>query len=123
MDELGLSVNESTVSGIASASQFPEGLAPDQEELLKGFFEDQSRTLLGQAVVGAHLRDESITVGDDSLGQEDVDASRKYLADYAEKLGVDVNPAYGRWEDGDVVIASGSLSEPVSGEARPPSPV
>ena len=118
MGELGLSVNESTVSGIASGSQFPEGLATDQEELLQDFFEDQSRTLLGQAVVGAHLRDESITIGDDSLGQEDVDASRKYLADYAEKLGVDVNPAYGQWEDGDVVIASGSLSEPVSDEAK-----
>jgi hypothetical protein len=116
--ELGLTVNESTVSAIASGSEFPEAVDPDQGELLQDFFEDQSRTLLGQAVVGAHLRDESITVGDESLGQEDVDASRRYLANYADELGVEVNPAYGTWEDGDLVIASGSLSEPVSDAAK-----
>ena len=108
MDELGLSGQRVDCLRDRLRQPVPEGLAPDQEEPGEGLL----RGPVAHRWSGCRRcapRDESITVGDDSLRQEDVDASRKYLADYAEKLGVDVNPAYGRWEDGDVVIASGSL--------------
>lgn len=117
-EELGLTVNDATVSALASGSSFPEGVEPDDEELLTEFFEEQSRSLLGQAVVGAHLQDESVTVADDTLGQDDVDAARDYLAQHAEELGIQVNPAYGTWTDGDLTTSSGSLSDPVSEGAK-----
>jgi hypothetical protein len=117
-EELGLTVNEATVSALASGSSFPEGVEPDDEELLTAFFEEQSRSLLGQAVVGAHLQDESVTVADETLGQDDVDAARDYLAEQAQQLDVKVNPAYGTWSEGDLTTASGSLSDPVSDAAR-----
>lgn len=118
-ERLGLTVNESTVSGIAAPNidSIPESIDEDTRELLSDFFTEQARSILGQAVVGAHLRDESITVGDDSLGQEDVDAAQKYLRTLAGEIGVDVSPAYGQLVNGEVRVGSGSLSDPVSDTA------
>jgi hypothetical protein len=69
-------------------------------------------------VIGAHQRDETITVGDESITQDDVDASQEYLTEFADGLDIEVNPAFGTWENGEVVLASGSLSDPVSDVAE-----
>jgi hypothetical protein len=118
--ELGLTINESAASGLASQSidSIPDGVSPEDRELLEEFFTEQSQSLLRQGVIGAHQRDESITVGDDSLTQDDVDAATEYLAQFADEVGVDVNPAFGAWSEGDLVLASGSLSDPVSDSAE-----
>jgi SurA N-terminal domain len=118
--DLGLTINESAASGLASQSidSIPDGVSAEDRELLEEFFTEQSESLLRQGVIGAHQRDESITVGDDSLTQEDVDAATEFLAQFADEVGVDVNPAFGTWSDGDLLLASGSLSDPVSDSAE-----
>jgi SurA N-terminal domain len=119
-EELGLTVSESTASSLASQGidSIPEGVSSEDRELLEEFFTAQSRSLLGQGVIGAHLRDESITVGDESITQDDVDGSQEYLTQFADGLEIEVNPAFGTWEGGEVVLASGSLSDPVSDVAE-----
>jgi SurA N-terminal domain len=118
--ELGLTISESTASSLAAQSvdSIPDGVSPEDRELLEEFFTEQSRSLLGQGVIGAHLRDESITVGDEGITQDDVDGAQEYLAGFAADLEIEVNPAFGTWEDGEVLLASGSLSDPVSDVAE-----
>ncbi len=116
--ERGLTVNDSTVTALAAGSELPAGMDDDDAELIGDFFEDRARSLLQQAVIGANERDESVTVADESLTQQDVDAAQEVLAEAAADEGVEVNPAYGSWDGSAVVPSSGSLSDPVSETAR-----
>jgi hypothetical protein len=118
VEELGLTVHDSTVTALAASNPMPEKLDSHDQELMEGYFEDQARSLLEQAVIGAHQQDSSVTVADDTLTQDDVDAAQDYLNEYRQQYDVEVNPAYGIWRNGTVVPASGSLSDPVSQLAK-----
>jgi hypothetical protein len=118
VDELGLTVNDSTATALALSNPMPSDLDPDQEELMREFFDAQAYSLLQQAVIGAHQRDESITVADDTLTREDVDAAQEFLDEFAGEFDIEVNPAYGTWDGSAVVTSSGSLSDPVSALAQ-----
>lgn len=117
-DELGVSVSDAQVAKLASGNPMPEGIDESDEKLLSEFFRDAARAQLLQGVIGAHLKDPSVTDAAD-VTQEDVDAAADYLDSYAKKADVELNPRYGTWTGSAVKQASGSLSHPVDTTAAP----
>ena len=117
-DELGVSVSDAQVAKLASGNPMPDGMDSSDEELLSEFFRDAARAQLLQGVIGAHLKDPSVTTGD-NVTQQDVEAAAEYRDSYANKADVELNPRYGTWTGSRVEQASGSLSDPVDTTAAP----
>lgn len=105
-------------AAIASATQTPpKGMNSEDRERLADFFTDSARSELQQAVIGAHLKDPSVTNADD-VTPDDTAAAEKYLAAFTAKQHVEVNPAYGTWSGGRLLDTDGSLSKAQSSEAK-----
>ncbi len=105
-EQLGLSVNRSTVVNQAEQYPIPAVLDDADAQLLEDFFEDASRSTLQTGAVGAHLQDTSGMTAD------------QYLKTFAAEQDVVVNPAYGVWNGTIIDRGSGSLSDPVSQAAQ-----
>lgn len=111
-EELDVTVSDADVADAASRGSMPEGLDESDEELITEFFRDAARAQLLQGLIGAKLQNRAVTSAQE-LTQADIDAAADYLAKYAEKADVEVNPRYGRWTGSSVEQSSGSLSDPV----------
>jgi hypothetical protein len=114
---LGLTVYPADIATQASQTQMPAGLSDSDKNVLTGFFYKQSKAQVQQAVIGAHLKDPSVTT---SAGVDINSASdaASYVIGKLKAADVDVNPQFGEWNGQTVATASGSLSDPVSPSAK-----
>lgn len=121
--EMGITVSDADVARMASQQPpVPDGLAADDQEVIEQFFEDVARNQIQQALIGARVRDRSITDVDQAT-EEDVRAAQEFLNEYFADVDVDVSPSYGRWDGNSLVQSTGSLSDPVFvTPAEPPEP-
>ncbi len=108
-----LNVTAAEVSAAAAQNQLPSGLSDTDADVLRGFFQDFSRSSDQVKLIGAHLTDPSITTMQQVTTDKSA-AATTYLETYASKQDVTVNPAYGVWTGSAVKGTSGSLSDPVS---------
>ena len=99
----------------ASIATLPRGLARADEAQIKELLYGVTRSQLLTLAIGEQL------LGATSAGGQDRAAAfargRQYVARYAAKLDVEVDPRYGAYTVKGLAVQSGSLSVPVSGEA------
>lgn len=115
-DQMGLAVSEAQIDKAAQQQATPDGMPTREGAVIEAFLRDAGENQLQQALIGAHLRDPSITTVE-SATQDDVDAAGDYLTKYFAKADVEVAPSYGTWDGSRLVTGSGSLSDPVSTKA------
>jgi SurA-like N-terminal domain len=116
--ELKLTVSPAVVAKAAKNNPtIPANVDAHDRELLTTFFNESSREQVQEAVIGAHLKDPSVTTADRVTGA-DVSGAAKYLATFTKKQSVVVNPAFGTWRGGTLATSDGSLSVPVSPAAK-----
>jgi hypothetical protein len=94
----------------------PTGLSDSDKKVLTGFFYKQAKAQVQQAVIGAHLKDPSVTTSA-GVGMSSASDASSYVVGKLKAADVDVNPQYGEWNGRTVATASGSLSDPVSSAA------
>jgi hypothetical protein len=114
---LHLTVSEAAIAKASQGQTLPAGMPSDTRALLKSFFTQSTRADLQQAVIGAHLKDPSVTNADHVV-QTQIADSRAYLKAFTLEQHVSVNPAYGMWSHGQVLDSDGSLSAAQSSVAR-----
>lgn len=114
--EMHLSVSPAAIAKITTQQTFPAGISADDRGRLSEFFAGSARSQLQQAVIGAHLKDSSVTTAD-NVTPADLAAANAFMAAYTRKQSVQVNPAYGSWDGHRVGDTDGSLSAPESAVA------
>ncbi len=115
--EMHLTVSPATIAKLTERQHLPAGLSSSERSLLSTFFTESARYELQRAVIGAHLKDPSVTNAD-AVGQSDVAASREFVTQYTIKQDITVNPAMGTWSKGQLIDTDGSLSAAQSAPAR-----
>lgn len=115
-DHLDLTVYSADVES-ADTTKLPDGLSDTDATLLDDFFYDLAQEQVQQATIGAHLKDDSVTTSAD-VSSNDVALASDYMTTLFSAADVDVNPGYGTWDGSVVNAGSGSLSDPVSSEAK-----
>ncbi len=118
--QLHLTVSQAAIAKVTSAQPIPAGLSESAKSTLEQFFADSALTQLQQVVIGAHLKDSSVT----SIGQVDeadystlLSGANPFVARFTRAQSVQVNPAYGSWNGRAVSATDGSLSAPTSAVA------
>lgn len=134
---LGLLINEQLALDVADRLEIdvpPSSYQAGQDAGLEGLFEalpssalepfqdyveSYNRLQALYAAIGAETGDASSDVP-----QAATEAGRAYVARYAERQDIDVDPRFGEFTDGQVAGGSGSLSVPVEAAAglRPGEP-
>lgn len=112
----GLTVSPAAIAKVTSGQTLPGGLTSSERAALSSYFTASAREKLQEAVIGAHLKDSSVTNAD-KVTQADLKAGTAYLKTYSTKQSVQINPAYGSWNGSTVVDTDGSLSAPKSSAA------
>lgn len=114
---LHITVSQGAIARIAGQPEFPAGLSSSDKASLEEFFSGTTRARVQQAVIGAHLKDPSVTTAD-SVTPDDVDtlaqSANPYMARFTRQQSVQVNPSYGSWNGSMVGATDGSLSAPAS---------
>ncbi len=105
----GLHVSQDQVAKFAAGNTIPPDLAEPEKSQITDFFKQSSETDLLVALIGAHLKDDTITDAS-NVQQADLDAGQKYLTEYAKNADVSVNPSLGTWNGAALESGSGSLS-------------
>ena len=105
----GLHVSQNQVDSFASGNTVPSSLPEPEKSTIKDFFHTSAETQLLVALIGAHLKDQSVTDAS-NVQQADLQAGQKYLNTYTEKADVSVNPSYGTWNGKSIDAGTGSLS-------------
>jgi hypothetical protein len=115
---LGVSVTPAAVDDLLGNSQLvPPGVSTDDRNLLEDLYHEIGRVQLLTAAIGREQLKRAGTTG--ASHQEVTQAANKFLAAYAVKLGVDVDPRFGTYSpSGGITGGSGSLSVPISRAAR-----
>jgi hypothetical protein len=116
-DEMGLTVSPAAVHAADTQNTVPSGLSHSDAAALTDFFYDYAKSATETQLINAHLGDPSITTSA-QVTKPSTAAAAKYLAGYAAKQDITVNPAYGRWTGSGVVGGSGSLSDAVTSSAK-----
>jgi hypothetical protein len=114
--QLHLTVSPAAIAKITATQPVPGSLGSSEQKLLKQFFYDSDRSQLQVAVIGAHIKNPSVTNAD-NVTPTDQKAAAKYLAAFTARQQVEVSPAFGTWSNGALVRTDGSLSAPVSAAA------
>jgi hypothetical protein len=115
-----LTVSEAKIAEASQGQSIPAGVSADDRDLLNQFFVDSARWELEQAVIGANLKDPSVTNADNvtsSNVQGFVQRAQAFLTRFTENQHVVVNPAYGSWNGQTLEDSNGSLSAPASSSA------
>ena len=115
--QMGLSVSPAVIAKASQGQVLPKGLTGEDRERLQNFFTISTRADLQKAVIGAHLKDPSVTNAD-HVTQDQIADSRAFLKAFTLKQKVSLNPAYGTWSHGQVLDSDGSLSSAQSAPAR-----
>lgn len=114
-DQLHLTVSPAAV---ANATQtLPSTMSSHDQEVLGAFLADSARSQLQRAVIGAHLKDSSVTSAE-GVTPDDIPAAAKYLRAFTARQHVEVSPAYGTWSGTTLADSDGSLSKAQSADAR-----
>jgi len=101
----------------ATAQQSLSTVQGRDRELLRNFFTSSTRSELQLAVIGAHLKDPSVTNAD-NVTPAQIKDSEAYMLAFTRKQHVVINPAYGSWRNGELLGTDGSLSAAQSPAAR-----
>jgi hypothetical protein len=115
--ELHLTVSPAVLAKATSGQRLPAGLQGEDRERLKAFFDASTRAEVQKALIGAHLKDPSVTTAD-HVTRDQTQDSVKYLRAFTLRQHVTVNPAYGTWSHGQLLDTDGSLSAAQSSTAR-----
>ena len=118
---LHLTVSPAKVAIASAGQKIPSALSSKDRDLLRQFFVDSARSQLEEAVIGAHLKDHTVTNADSVTGanvSELVKAAQPLITAYTKRQDVVVNPAYGSWDGATLVDSEGSLSAPASAPAK-----
>jgi hypothetical protein len=115
--DLNLTVSDAAIADKSANQSIPAGLQGEDRRRLRDFFTMSTRADLQQAVIGAHLKDPSVTNADNVV-ETDIGNARRYLKAFTLKQHVSVNPAYGTWKNGEVLDTDGSLSAAQSASAK-----
>lgn len=117
--KLHISISEAAIARFPSS--IPKGVSEADRARLQQFFHQTARSRLEEAVIGAHLKDPSVTTPD-KVTRANLEAlataARNYLARFRANQNVTVNPVYGMWSGTTLQPASGSLSDAVSASAK-----
>ncbi len=117
-DEMGLSVSQAQVDSQTARYGVPTGLSAADEKTVKDYFDEAAEATILQAVIGAHLKDDQVTSGND-VTQEQIDAPKPFMNNYFQAANVDVNPSYGTWNGKSIDPGTGSLSAPADSKSEP----
>lgn len=118
--QLHLSVSQAAIAKFGQTT-LPKGFVGTDRDRLTSFLQKSTRSDLEQAVIGAHLKDPSVTNADSLVGSQIetlIGDATAYLKAFTLKQHVSVNPAYGTWSAGHVLDTDGSLSAAQSTVAR-----
>jgi hypothetical protein len=114
---LGVSVTPAAVDKLIGNTELvPPGVSTEVKNQLLDLFHEIARVQLLTAAIGRQQLAQQIgAVNPGASDQQATQAGSKFLATYAAKIGVDVDPRYGTYTpSGGIAVASGSLSVPVS---------
>ncbi len=117
-DDMGLTVPDAQVQMVSATSQIPDSVPAEQRDLLGDYFDTDARASILVGLIGAHLRDSSITAAD-QIAEEDSTRGQAYLDKVSADQDITVSPSYGRWNGTALENGTGSLSDPVSTTAAP----
>jgi hypothetical protein len=115
---LGVSVTPAAVDDLLGNGQLvPAGVSTDDTNLLVDLYHEIGRVQLLTAAIGREQLERAGTTG--ASHQQVTQAGNKFLAAYADKIGVDVDPRFGTYTpSGGITGGSGSISVPISPAAR-----
>jgi hypothetical protein len=116
--QLGLTVSPAKIASVTGSEQIPPGLSSKDHDLMEQYFRDAALSQIQLAVIGAHLKDPSVTDADKVTQSDQTPAAKAWLARFTAKQDVSINPAYGTWDGQKLVDGQGSLSAPASGDAK-----
>lgn len=105
----GLHVSQDQVAKFAAGNTIPPDLEDPEKSQITEFFKNSAETDLLVALIGAHLKDDTVTDAS-NVQQADLDAGQKYLATYSKDADVSVSPSIGTWNGTSIEAGSGSLS-------------
>jgi hypothetical protein len=111
---LGISVTPAAVDKLIGNTELvPAGVSSDVRDQLLDLFHEIARVQLLTAAIGRQQLEEAGTTG--ATDEQASRAGSTFLATYAGKIGVEVDPRFGTYTpSGGIAVASGSLSVPVS---------
>jgi hypothetical protein len=111
---LGVSVTPAAVDKLLGTSELvPAEVSTEVRDQLEELYHEIASEQLLTAAIGRQMLEREGTTG--ASHQQATQAGGKFLATYAEKIGVDVDPRYGTYTpSGGISVASGSLSVPTS---------
>lgn len=115
--ELHLTVSPAVIAKDTGGQTLPAGLQGADRDRIRSFFEMSTRADVLKALIGAHLKDPSVTNAD-NVNPNQIKDSLRYLRAFTLKQQVSVNPAYGTWSNGQLLDTDGSLSAAQSSTAR-----
>jgi hypothetical protein len=111
---LGVSVTPAAIGELLGNGELvPAGVSSDVKSQLEDLYHEIARVQLLTAAIGRQqLRQAGTTA---ASSQQVTQAGSKFLATYADRIGVEVDPRYGTYTpSGGIAAASGSLSVPIS---------
>jgi SurA N-terminal domain len=115
---LGVSVTPAAVDKLIGNTELvPAGVSSDVRAQLLDLFHEIARVQLLTAAIGRQQLWVQTTgpIKPHVSDQQATQAGSKFLASYADKIGVDIDPRFGTYTpSGGIAVASGSLSVPVS---------
>jgi hypothetical protein len=110
---LGVSVTPAEIDRFIGNANVPSGVSSDVRTQLEDLYHQIARVQLLTAAIGRQQLTQAGTT--DASDQQATQAGSKFLATYADKIGVEVDPRYGAYTPaGGIAAASGSLSVPIS---------
>ena len=115
---LGVSVTPAAVNDLLGNRRLvPPSVSTEDTNLLLDLYHEIGRAHLLTAAIGREQLKRAGTTG--ASHQDVTQAGNKFLAAYADRIGVDVDPRFGTYSpSGGIVGESGSLSVPISAAAR-----
>jgi hypothetical protein len=116
--QLHLTVSPAVLAKATTSNpEIPRSVDAEDRNLLTAFFTESTREQIQEAVIGAHLKDSTV-VNADKVTSADIKGATKFLTAFTNRQSVVVNPAFGSWRDGALATTDGSLSVPVSSDAK-----
>ena len=115
----GIRVAESQVDQLVESSGIlAQPVSDDAAAVLRGFLDKVASTQLTLQAIGQRLAAQQSGGGQPPSPEQASAAGRRYVLKYAAGLDVSVDPRYGSYSPQGIEVSSGSLSVPVSDEAR-----
>lgn len=112
-DHTHLTVRTAQIDALASQYTLPDGLSTAEKATMQTYFDEASRAQILQSLIGANLKDRSVTTSDSLTSSQIADPNKKFMDTYYKAADVSLNPSYGTWNGTRIDAGTGSLSDPV----------